>query len=107
MWIKILAGSAQLRLELLILVSMAVFASNLEELKGTRAKSDNPLLFILFCCSVLIGPDASVMTSWLWNLLNVGVALVGYHLAAFTIDWKIWGRKRMQVCLQLLCELCR
>ena len=53
---------------------------------------------VLLGCSVLIGPDASVMTSWLWNLLNVGVALVGYHLAAFTIDWKVWGRKRMQVC---------
>jgi len=37
------------------------------------------------------------MTNWLWNLLNVGVALVGYHAAAFSIDWKWWGRKRMQV----------
>ena len=46
---------------------------------------------------MLIGPGASVMTSWLWNLLNVGVALVGYHAAAFTIDWKCWGRVRMQV----------
>ena len=49
------------------------------------------------CCSVLVGADASVMESWLWNLLNIGVALVGYHAAAFTIDWKCVGRKRMQV----------
>ena len=48
-------------------------------------------------CSILVGSDASVMTNWLWNLLNVGVALVGYHAAAFSIDWKWWGRKRMQV----------
>ncbi len=37
------------------------------------------------------------MTNWLWNLLNVSVALVGYHAAAFSIDWKWYGRKRMQV----------
>jgi hypothetical protein len=48
-------------------------------------------------CSILVGPNASVMENWLWNLLNVGVALVGYHAAAFFIDWKWWGRKRMQV----------
>lgn len=49
------------------------------------------------CCSVLTGSDTSVMESWLWNLLNVGVALVGYHAAALSIDWKWWGRVRMQV----------
>lgn len=48
-------------------------------------------------CSILVGSNALVMTNWLWNLLNVGVALVGYHAAAFSIDWKWWGRKRMQV----------
>lgn len=37
------------------------------------------------------------MTIWLWNLLNVGVSLFGYHFAALSIDWKWWGRKRMQV----------
>ena len=37
------------------------------------------------------------MENWLWNLLNVGVSLFGYHFAAFSIDWKWWGRKRMQV----------
>lgn len=48
-------------------------------------------------CSVLTGANTSVMEAWLWNLLNVGVALVGYHAAAFSIDWKWWGRVRMQV----------
>ena len=48
-------------------------------------------------CSILTGGNTSVMESWLWNLLNVGVALVGYHAAAFSIDWKWWGRVRMQV----------
>ena len=37
------------------------------------------------------------MENWLWNLLNVGVSLFGYHFAALSIDWKWWGRKRMQV----------
>jgi len=37
------------------------------------------------------------MANWLWNLLNVGVSLFGYHFAAFSIDWKWYGRKRMQV----------
>lgn len=48
-------------------------------------------------CSVLTGTNSSVMEAWLWNLLNVGVVLVGYHAAAFSIDWKWWGRVRMQV----------
>ena len=47
--------------------------------------------------SILVGSNASVMTNWLWNLLNIGVSLVGYYLAAFMIDWKWYGRKRMQV----------
>lgn len=53
--------------------------------------------------SILVGPHTSVMTNWLWNLLNVGVALVGYHAAAFSIDWKWWGRKRMQAVGFLAC----
>ena len=51
-------------------------------------------------CRILVGPNASVMTNWLWNLLNVGVSLFGYHFAAFSIDWKWYGRKRMQVSMQ-------
>jgi MFS family permease len=36
------------------------------------------------------------MTLWLYNLINVGCELVGYHLAALLIDYKLYGRKRMQ-----------
>eukprot|EP01117_Protostelium_nocturnum_P013604 TRINITY_DN5094_c0_g1_i1.p1 TRINITY_DN5094_c0_g1~~TRINITY_DN5094_c0_g1_i1.p1 ORF type:complete len:601 (+),score=138.66 TRINITY_DN5094_c0_g1_i1:211-1803(+) len=38
----------------------------------------------------------NVMTNWLYNLLNIGIAMIGYYAAAFTIDWPIIGRKRMQ-----------
>ena len=46
----------------------------------------------------IIDPAASnnVMSGWLWNLLNVGVELLGYYLAALLIDHKFYGRKRMQ-----------
>ena len=37
------------------------------------------------------------MTNWLWNLCNVGVELVGYYLASFLIDNKLYGRKWMQI----------
>ncbi|KAK4545747.1 hypothetical protein LTR36_002701 [Oleoguttula mirabilis] len=39
----------------------------------------------------------SVMVTWLWNLLNVGISLCGYYLASFLIDNKLYGRKWMQV----------
>ncbi|PSS25175.1 hypothetical protein M430DRAFT_96152 [Amorphotheca resinae ATCC 22711] len=46
----------------------------------------------------VISPTSSnnVMTGWLWNLLNVGVSLMGYYLASFLIDNKNYGRKWMQ-----------
>jgi hypothetical protein len=46
----------------------------------------------------VISPGAgdNVMTGWLWNLVNIGVSLCGYYLAAFLIDHKFYGRKRMQ-----------
>ena len=56
-----------------------------------------PQTILVDGCSVLTGSSSSVMEAWLWNLLNVGVALVGYHAAALSIDWKWWGRVRMQV----------
>ena len=37
------------------------------------------------------------MLTWLWNLVNVGVELVGYYLASFLIDNKLYGRKWMQI----------
>jgi hypothetical protein len=39
--------------------------------------------------------DNSVLTSWLWNLCNIGVSLVGYYMASFLIDNKIYGRRWM------------
>ncbi|CAD6565565.1 MAG: hypothetical protein TREMPRED_001530 [Tremellales sp. Tagirdzhanova-0007] len=47
----------------------------------------------------IIDPAASsnVITTWNWNLVNVGVELVGYYLAALLIDHKFYGRKRMQI----------
>ncbi|KAL9102169.1 MAG: hypothetical protein Q9163_002643 [Psora crenata] len=39
----------------------------------------------------------SIMPGWLYNLINVGVSLVGYYLASFLIDNKLYGRKWMQM----------
>jgi len=44
----------------------------------------------------VINPHASLFSIMLWTLLNSGVALIGYYFAAFTIDRKWMGRKRMQ-----------
>ncbi|EGE82558.1 MFS phosphate transporter [Blastomyces dermatitidis ATCC 18188] len=45
----------------------------------------------------VISPNSnSIMPGWLYNLINVGVSLVGYYMAAFFIDNKLYGRKRMQ-----------
>ncbi|KAL7416619.1 major facilitator superfamily domain-containing protein [Mrakia frigida] len=45
---------------------------------------------------VLIPGGGTVMTGWLYNLINIGVSMVGYYIAALTMDHKLWGRKRMQ-----------
>lgn len=47
--------------------------------------------------SVISPRSTSVMDGWLWNLVNVGVSLVGYYLACLLIDNKLYGRKRMQI----------
>ena len=39
--------------------------------------------------AVLTPGNKSVMVGWLWNLVNVGVSLVGYYLASFLIDNKL------------------
>jgi MFS family permease len=43
------------------------------------------------------------MTGWLWNLCNIGVSLVGYYLASFLIDNKLYGRKWMMQIGFLMC----
>jgi len=45
--------------------------------------------------SVISPGNNSVLTGWLWNLLNVGVSLCGYYLASFLVDNKNYGRKWM------------
>jgi hypothetical protein len=47
--------------------------------------------------ATITGGTSSVMVNWLWNLLNIGVSLVGYYLASFLIDNKNYGRKWMQI----------
>jgi hypothetical protein len=36
------------------------------------------------------------MVGWLYNLINIGCSLVGYYAAAWFIDHKLYGRRRMQ-----------
>jgi MFS family permease len=56
--------------------------------------------------SVLTPGNKSVMVTWLWNLLNCGVELVGYYLASFMIDHKLYGRKWCQIVGFIGCFLC-
>jgi len=39
--------------------------------------------------AVLTPGNKSVMVGWLYNLINVGVSLIGYYLASFLIDNKL------------------
>ena len=50
--------------------------------------------------------NKSVMLGWLYNLLNVGVSLVGYYLASFLIDNKMYGRVKMMIVGFLGCFIC-
>ncbi|OJJ46702.1 hypothetical protein ASPZODRAFT_25770 [Penicilliopsis zonata CBS 506.65] len=47
--------------------------------------------------SVISPETTSIMPNWLWSLCNVGVSLVGYYMASFFIDNKLYGRKWMQI----------
>ncbi|KAL1410305.1 hypothetical protein Q8F55_004311 [Vanrija albida] len=53
-------------------------------------------LFASTFIKVISPHSTGIMSGWLWNLLNVGVSLCGYYLAAFLVDHKFYGRKRMQ-----------
>jgi MFS family permease len=46
--------------------------------------------------SIITGGSSTLITSWLYNLINIGVSLVGYYLAALLMDYKMYGRKWMQ-----------
>lgn len=52
---------------------------------------------------VILPNEKSLMPSWLYNLLNIGVSLVGYYLASLLIDNKFYGRKLMQQVGFLMC----
>lgn len=41
--------------------------------------------------------NKSILVTWLWNLVNVGVSLCGYYLASFLIDNKLYGRRWMMM----------
>ncbi|KAH0543037.1 hypothetical protein FGG08_002645 [Glutinoglossum americanum] len=47
--------------------------------------------------AVISPNDKSIMEGWLYNLINVGVSPVGYYLASFLIDNKLYGRRKMQI----------
>lgn len=55
---------------------------------------------------VLTPGNKSVMTGWLWNLLNVGISLCGYYLASFLIDHKLCKRLQRSVPTRMLI-ICR
>ncbi|KAK0270779.1 hypothetical protein LTR35_013831 [Friedmanniomyces endolithicus] len=50
--------------------------------------------------------SVGVMTNWEWNLLNIAVALVGYYMASFLIDNKIYGRNWMMIVGFMGCFIC-
>ena len=43
-----------------------------------------------------IHPNSTVVELWMLNLINIGCALVGYYMAAVFVDYKLYGRMRMQ-----------
>lgn len=47
--------------------------------------------------------SSSVMTVWVWNMINVIVSLAGYYCASLLIDHKLYGRKMMQQVGFLMC----
>lgn len=46
--------------------------------------------------SIITGGSATLGETWLWNLVAIGVSLVGYYMGALLIDHKMYGRKWMQ-----------
>lgn len=53
-------------------------------------------------------PEAknNLAIGWSYNLINIVVELVGYYLASFLIDNKLYGRKWMQIIGFLGCFIC-
>ena len=57
----------------------------------------NKLFASSFISVISPGSKGNVIVNWNWNLVNIGISLVGYYLAAILIDHKFYGRKRMQI----------
>jgi hypothetical protein len=55
--------------------------------------------------AVLLPGNKSVVVGWLYNLLNVGVSLVGYYLASFLIDNKLCKYRCMSSVRTILTHL--
>ncbi len=75
----------------------------------SRVKAELPLELHLCPCSfygnkvfqssfiAILSPDATILVNLLWTLLNSGIALIGYWLAACVIDNARVGRLRLQL----------
>jgi len=46
---------------------------------------------------LITGANSTFGTGWLYNLINVGVQIPGYYMAALLVDHKFYGRKWMQM----------
>jgi MFS family permease len=55
----------------------------------------NKIFQAQFISTIAPGND-SVLNGWLLNLINIGVSMFGYYLAAALVDNKMYGRRRMQ-----------
>jgi hypothetical protein len=53
--------------------------------------------------SVVNPHSKSLMTNWLWNLVNIAAELGGYYMAMWFVDNKLIGRKWMQIAGFMLC----
>ncbi|CAO1628156.1 unnamed protein product [Jaminaea pallidilutea] len=42
------------------------------------------------------GGTATLEETWLWNLVSIGISLLGYYTGALLVDHKLYGRKWMQ-----------
>lgn len=81
-------------------ITVRYFGGRLLATAGTWYMNDvffygNKLFQNEFISVILPGND-SIFPGWLYNLINIGVSLIGYYLASFLIDNKMYGRKHMQ-----------
>lgn len=78
-------------LPLLLVVKSVLFTGIAQGFYGSK-------VFIGNFVEIIAGVDAGVQTTWLWTLLQTGVQMFGYYGAAYIIDSRAYGRRRMQVC---------